>query len=135
VSGAFHAVSPFRAYDSRQAAYAPNNGVMAPNTSRVISIKDARDTAGNVTTADVVPAGATAITYNLTVASPTGPNFLAVTPGDAAAFTASSINFNGTSDLANAATVAIDANRTVKVWAGDQSGSTHVLIDVTGYYR
>jgi hypothetical protein len=130
----FHPIDPIRAYDSRQAPYAPNNGVLGPNQSRIISIKDARDTGGNLIAADVIPAGATAITYNLTVASPTGPNFLAVTPGDLGSFTASAINFNGTADVANAATTNIAADRTIKVWGGDQSGSMHFLIDVTGYY-
>ncbi len=70
---------------------------------------------------DAVPVGATAITYNITIGAPTGPNFVAVTPGDAASFLASAVNFNGTADIANAATVAIDANRQIKVWGGDQS--------------
>jgi hypothetical protein len=130
----FTPIDPIRAYDSRQAAYAPNNVVLGPNQSRVISIKDARDTAGNIVTADVIPTNATAITYNITIAGPTAPNFVAVTPGDAASFTASAINFNGTADIANAGTVKIAADRTIKVWGGDQSGSMHILIDVTGYY-
>ncbi|HWM22979.1 MAG TPA: hypothetical protein VNO51_25030 [Ilumatobacteraceae bacterium] len=129
----FHPISPIRAYDSRNAAY-PSPGLLAPNSSKVISIKDGHDSAGVVNALDVVPVGATAITYNITIGAPTGPNFVAVTPGDAASFLASAVNFNGTADIANAATVAIDANRQIKVWGGDQSGSAHVIIDVTGYY-
>jgi hypothetical protein len=129
----FHPISPVRAYDSRNAAY-PSPGLLAPNASKVISIKDGHDAAGAVNALDVVPAGATAITYNITIGAPTGPNFVAVTPGDAAGFLASAVNFNGTADIANAATVAIDASRQIKVWGGDQAGSAHVIIDVTGYY-
>jgi hypothetical protein len=129
----FHPINPVRAYDSRNPAY-PSAGLLAPNTSRTISIKDGHDAAGAVNALDVVPAGATAITYNITIGAPTGPNFVSVTPGDAAGFVASAINFNGTADIANAATVAIDAARQIKVWGGDQSGSAHVIIDVTGYY-
>jgi hypothetical protein len=129
----FHPISPIRAYDSRNPVY-PNSGVLAPNTSKVISIKDGHDGAGVVNALDVVPAGATAIAYNITIGAPTGPNFVAVTPGDAASFLASAINFNGTADIANAGTVAIDANRQITVWGGDQSGSAHVIIDVTGYF-
>jgi hypothetical protein len=129
----FHPISPIRAYDSRNAAY-PNPGVLAPNASRVISIKDGHDAAGAVNALDAVPVGATAITYNITIGAPTGPNFVAVTPGDAASFLASAVNFNGTADIANAATVAIDVNREIKVWGGDQAGSAHIIIDVTGYY-
>lgn len=129
----FHPISPIRAYDSRNPAY-PNPGVLAPNASRVISIKDGHDAAGAVNALDAVPVGATAITYNITIGAPTGPNFVAVTPGDAASFLASAVNFNGTADIANAATVAVDANRQIKVWGGDQAGSAHIIIDVTGYY-
>jgi hypothetical protein len=129
----FHPISPIRAFDSRNPAY-PGAGLLAPNASKVISIKDGHDGAGAVNALDVVPAGATAITYNITIGAPTGPNFVAVTPGDAASFLASAVNFNGTADIANAGTVAVDAARQITVWGGDQSGSAHVIIDVTGYY-
>lgn len=132
---AFTPIDPARVYDSRFAAYAPNNGVMAPNTSRVVPVKDGRDTAGAVVAANVVPEGAVAVAINVTVAGPTGPNFLSVVPGDAAAFTASTINWPGGFDAANGAIVKLDANRQLKVFCGDQTGSTHVIIDVTGYYR
>jgi hypothetical protein len=129
----FHPISPIRAFDSRNPVY-PNSGLLDPNASKVISIKDGHDGAGVVNALDVVPAGATAIAYNITIGAPTGPNFVAVTPGDAATFLASAINFNGTADIANAGTVAIDANCQITVWGGDQSGSAHVIIDVTGYF-
>jgi hypothetical protein len=129
----FHPISPIRAFDSRNPVY-PGAGLLAPNASKVISIKDGHDGAGVVNALDVVPAGATAITYNITIGAPTGPNFVAVTPGDAASFLASAVNFNGTADIANAGTVAVDAARQITVWGGDQSGSAHVIIDVTGYY-
>jgi hypothetical protein len=131
---AFYPIDPARVYDSRLAAYAPNNGLMAPNTNRVISAKDGRNGAGAVVAADVVPAGATAVAINVTVASPTGPNFLSVVPGDAMTYTASTVNWPGGFDAANGATVKLDASRQLKVFCGDQAGSTHVIIDVTGYY-
>jgi hypothetical protein len=133
-SQAFYPISPIRAFDSRIAGYAPNNTAFAPSTSRVISIKDGHDSAGAVNLTDAVPFGATAVTYNITVTGPTGPNFLAVTAGDATGFTASAINFNGTADIANGGTVSIPFDRTIKVWCGDQTGSTNVIIDITGYY-
>jgi hypothetical protein len=133
-AGSFHPINPARVYDSRLAAYAPNNGLMAPNTNRVISVKDGRDASGAVIAADVVPAGATAVAINVTVAGPTGPNFLSVVPGDAASFTASTINWPGGFDAANGTIVKVDTSRQLKAFCGDQSGSTHVIIDVTGYY-
>lgn len=133
-SGSFHPINPSRVYDSRQAAYAPNNGLIAPNGTRLVSVKDARDAAGAITTADIVPAGATAVAINVTISAPTGPNFLSVTPGDATSYTASTINWPGGFDAANGAIVRLDATRQLKVFGGDQSGSTHVIVDVTGYY-
>jgi hypothetical protein len=126
----FRSISPARVYDSRK-----GGGVLAPNTSRVISVKDGLDETGAVSAPDVVPIGASAIAYNVTVTGNTAPNFLSVTPGDAASALASTINFPGRVDLANASVVGLDANRHVRVFCGDQAGSTHVIIDVVGYYR
>jgi hypothetical protein len=132
----FHAIDPVRAYDSRIAAYGATAGTFAPNANKVISVADAHDIdTGAVTVADVVPANATAITYNLVAAGATGPNFLAITAGDAASFGASAINMGGaTLALANGGTVEIAADRTVKVWLGGGPGSSDVVLDVTGYY-
>ncbi len=131
----FTPIDPARVYDSRSAAFAPNNGLMAPNTSRVVPVRDGRNAAGAVVAADVVPAGAVAVAINVTVAGPNGPNFLSVVPGDAVAYTTSTINWPGGFDAANGAIVKLDASRQLKVFCGDQTGSTHVIIDVTGYYR
>lgn len=131
-AGAFHAISPVRVYDSRAAA--PTPGVLAPNASRVVSIKDGRNAAGAVTAADVVPAGATAVTFNVTVTGATGPNYLSVVPGNAAGFTTSTLNWAGGADVANGGVVKLDANRQIKLFMGDQTGSSHVIVDITGYY-
>lgn len=128
----FHPIVPVRAYDSRIAAY-PVNGPIANNTSRVVDISAGHDLAtGAVTLANAVPAGATAITFNLTSAESTTVGFVAVTPGDAATFATSSLNLNGT-PLANGGTVSIAGDRTIKVFVGG-GGSTQVIVDVTGYY-
>jgi len=131
-AGAFHAITPVRVYDSRAAA--PTPGVLAPNASRVVSIKDGRNSAGVVNAADVVPSGATAISYNLTVTGAAGPNFLSVAPGDATSTGVSTINFPGGFDLANGGVVKLDASRQIKVFCGNNTGSTHFIVDVTGYY-
>jgi hypothetical protein len=125
----FRSIVPARVYDSRK-----GGGVLAPNTSRVIAVKDGLDETGAVSAPNVVPAGATAIAYNVTVTGNTAPNFLSVTPGDTPFALASTVNFPGRIDLANASVVGIDSNRQVKVFCGDQTGSTHVVIDVVGYY-
>jgi hypothetical protein len=134
VAGGFVAIDPARAYDSRLAAYT-TSGVLAPNTNRVVSVKDAHNGAGLVTTADIVPAGATAVTYNLTVTGTTEANFIAVTPGGAASFTASTINWSGPGvSVANGGVCKLDESRQLKVFMGDQPGSAHIIVDITGYY-
>jgi hypothetical protein len=125
-------ISPTRVYDSRSAAPAP--GALTPNQSRVVSVKDGRDGNGGVNAPDVVPAGARAVTFNITATGTNGPNFLGVTPGDAGGLSTSSLNWGGGSDIANSGTVKLDGSRQVKVFMGDQSGSSQFIIDITGYY-
>lgn len=132
-AGSFHPIDPVRAYDSRSPQ--PSLGVLDGGGQRVVSVKDGRDlVTGAVTVSDSVALGATAIAYNVTVTGTSGPGFLAVTPGDAAAFSASAINWGGNGvTVANAGIVKLDTNRNVKVFAGG-GGSTDFIIDVTGYY-
>lgn len=131
-AGAFHAISPVRVYDSRQ-SWATPNGVLAPNTNVTVSVATAYANDGTPTN-NVVPAGATAVAYNATVSGATGGNYLAITPGDSTSFTASALNFVAGVDVANASVVKLDSSRQIKVFCGNQSGSTHVLIDIVGYY-
>jgi hypothetical protein len=82
-----------------------------------------------------VPAGATAVQINLTAAETTGPNFLAVTAGNVTSTETSALNWSTANDqIANGITVPVDATRSIKVFCGNQTGSTHVIVDVFGYY-
>ena len=133
-AGAFHSITPSRAYDSRKTAY-PVNGPLAPNTSRVVSLADSHTTEGVLITANVVPVGATAAQVNLTVSSPTNKNFLAVAAGSATSTPTSLLNWDlGVTQIANSITVPLDASRQIKVFCGDQAGSTDFIVDVFGYY-
>ena len=133
-SGSFHAITPQRAYDSRQAGYVVT-GPLAPNASRVVSVADGHSPNGTVTVQNAVPAGATAVEINLTAADPTDKNFLAVAPGDATSTATSLLNWNlGVTQIANSITVKLDADRKIKVFCGDQAGSTQFIVDVFGYY-
>lgn len=129
----FVEIEPARAFDSRQPAYT-GSGLFSPNSSRVIFIGNGHNGSGAVIRPDIVPAGATAVAYNITVTGATGPNFVAVTPGNVGSFTTSAINFNGTTDVANAGIVSIDSARQIRIWNGDQTGSTGVIVDITGYF-
>jgi hypothetical protein len=128
-AGAFTAITPTRVYDSRISGGRLSNG-----QTRVVSVANGINvSSGVVTTPDLVPAGATAIQYNLTVVDTTGSGYLQVAPGDASAITSSSINWTATGQIiANGLMVKIDASRQVKAFA--MIGSTNFILDVLGYY-
>ena len=132
-AGSFHAITPTRVYDSRlpQPLLAP----LAAGADRVVSVADGRDpSSGAVSLADVVPVGATAVAFNLTITATAGQGFLAITPGDAATTDASIINwFASGYTAANASVVKLDSSRQVKVFAGG-AGQTDFIVDINGYY-
>lgn len=135
-AGSYHVIDPERVYDSRQPGYPEAlQGLMEPNTNRVISVADGRSSDGTVTLDDAVPMGATAVQINVTAANMTGPNFLSVTAGDTETTETSLVNWDdGDTQIANSITVPIDDERQIKVFCGNQTGSTDVIVDVFGYY-
>ena len=133
-AGSYHAIAPQRAYDSRQPNYT-ERGLMEPNSTRVISVADGHSADGTVTIADAIPAGATAVLINLTAANMTSPNFLSVAAGDTDSTETSLLNWGpGDIQIANSITSPVDAERQIKVFCGNQTGSTDVIIDVFGFY-
>lgn len=135
-AGSFHAIVPARVYDSRKAAPGPQS-TLATGASRTISVADGRDpSTGAVTGANVVPAGATAIAYNLTVVNTVGTNgFLAVNDGGNTTVTASAINWSAAGlSLANGSVVKLDGSRQITVICGGTSTSCNFIVDVVGYY-
>jgi len=133
-AGTFHAITPFRAYDSRAAA--PTPGILATNTTRTISVADARNSAGAVTVANAVPAGASAVAANITVTGTTGlGGFLSVNPGGDVSQTTSAINWFGAGqNIANGLSLTLDTNRQLTVVCGAAGGDTHFIVDISGYY-
>ncbi len=135
-AGAFHPITPTRVYDSR--AVQPVQGAIAAGQSRALSVAHGRDlVSGAITLSDVVPAGATAITCNVTVAGTVGSGFLTVNPGGVVSVSAATINWFASGQvLSNGVTLKIAGDRTVTVVAGGSGGATtDFIIDVTGYYR
>lgn len=133
-AGSFHAITPIRVYDSRQSGYSGNNGILSRGASRTISVKDSRSANGTVVSANAIPAGTTAVAFNITVASPTGINYLVIAPGGATQPETSIVNFIAGQNVANASVVGVNANREVTVWCGGDSGDTHFILDISGYY-
>jgi hypothetical protein len=135
-AGAFHAVTPFRVYDSR--AGQPLAGPIANGQNRSVSVADSRDlNTGVVITANAVPAGATAISCNLTVVNTLGGGFLTINPGGVTTPGAASVNWTAAGQVLNNGIIAaINAtSRQVTIVCGGGTGArTDVVLDVTGYY-
>jgi hypothetical protein len=127
-----HIIEPTRVYDSRL----PLPGTkLASDTSRTISVANGIDlNTGVASVPDVVPAGAAAVQFTLTVDSATNSGFLAATPGGSAGYKASTINWTETTTtIATGGLCKLDASRQLTIYAGG-GGAAHFLVDITGYY-
>jgi hypothetical protein len=82
-----------------------------------------------------VPTGAEAVTGNLTVANQTAAGFVSITPTADANPTTSTLNFPLGDIRANGVTVPLDSNSLALVYKATTGKTTHLLLDVTGYFR
>ncbi len=122
-SGAFHAISPKRVYDSRSGA-----GKLQPGEDRTISVAVSAGV-------DAIPAGATAVSVTFTITQTEGSGgYVAVRPAGTPYEGTSSINWFGPDqNLATTVISALGGDRQLNLWGG--RAATHVVVDVTGYYR
>ena len=116
--------SPVRVYDSRSAGAGPV-GRGAPRTIDL--------TAGGKLT---LPAGSTAVAYNLTVTDQTTSGYATVTSAELITEPrSSSINWSRAKQtVANGHITAIDAANRVKVFVGG-NGTAEVVLDVVGFFQ
>lgn len=122
-SGAFHAISPKRVYDSRA-----GGGKLQAGEDREVSV-------ASTGAVEVIPTGATAVTLTLTITQTEGAGgFVAVRPAGTPYEGTSSINWSAPDqNLATTVVSALGGDRRLNLWGGQ--ASTHVIADVTGYYR
>lgn len=131
---AFVPINPVRVYDSRFDGL----GKLPFNLTRTLSVANQIVQQGSAI--NVVPVGAAAIAYNLTLANTEGSfGYLSVYPQnliDSAELYGSAINWNGVGvSIANGLNVAISPTRQIKVTCGGvPAARTDFLVDVTGYY-
>lgn len=137
-TSSFVTIAPVRILDTRS-----NLGLSGPFTS--LASRDLLLT-GVIATIfgdDIVlPTGASAVSLNVTVVGPTASGFLSVRPANAAgAPTTSSLNFTAGEVIPNAVTVSLprtgaDTGKIEITYDafGVAGPTTHVLIDVVGYY-
>ena len=82
-----------------------------------------------------IPAGATAVTVNLTIVGQSAPGYVALTPTPTATPATSTLNVPAGDTRANGATVPLSASGSLAlVYMAPAGARTHLLLDVTGYY-
>ncbi|MBB5870100.1 hypothetical protein F4553_003479 [Allocatelliglobosispora scoriae] len=120
--GTYYAAFPARLLDTRTGKGAPKAMVQPGATVRL-----------QVTGRESVPAaGVGAVVLNVTVVGPTSSGYLTVFPTGASKPTASSLNFAKGKTRANSVTVAVGTDGKIDIF--NSAGSTHILVDVAGYY-
>lgn len=133
VAGGFHAVTPGRVHDSRPAQ--GGAGPLATGNNRTISVATRINPVGGaVLENNFVPAGAFAVTLNITAVNTVGNGFIGVNPGGGTTMGASSINWTAGQTIANGIVCALNASRQLTIVAGGAATSTNFIIDITGYY-
>ena len=125
----FVPITPYRTFDSRDYV----DGWMLGGDEVVFTVLT------NAVGVPMIPSGAVAVTYNLTVTNTLGEGYCALYPGPATWPGNSSINWTGTDQtLANGGTVAIGFFRQageVSVYCGPANiNGTDYVLDITGYY-
>jgi hypothetical protein len=128
-AGSFVALaSPVRSYDSREGTA----GKIKFGEERVIDL-----TTGKKGTATIagIPAGASAAAFNLTIDATTEFGFLSAFADGATFNDTSNINW-ATSGIAvaNYVVSAVSSASKIRIRGGGPAGSTHFIIDTTGYY-
>jgi hypothetical protein len=129
-AGSFHAVEPSRVYDSRWLPDGRHTG----GGRDIYAFASRNLAAGDVENAQLIPQGARALNFTITATSTIGNGYAAVTRRGAPAFKASCLNWSGSGQsIANTTVCEINPTQqpSLKVW---NVGSTHIIIDVLGYY-
>ena len=119
-AGAFHAIDGGRAYDSRTSGA---GGRITSGTNRLVTIPTS-----------LAPGGSEAITYLLTVRDTSGSGGLTVYPANRPRPTIqSAIWWAANQSHVVGGVTKLGPGREIRVYCS--SGSTHITLDVTGYYR
>ena len=130
-AGSLHVIEPTRVYDSR---WSTGGGLLNSGLNRGIDVSAGRNlTTGVIETANLIPVAATALQYTITITGTVGSGFVAVTSIGATGFKASSINWSQSGQTVANSTLGKLTSPELRLWAGG-GGSTHVIVDVLGYY-
>jgi hypothetical protein len=122
----FYTLTPCRVFDTRNPV-GPYGGPALPGASQRTWVMTGR--CG-------IPADARAVSANLTVVGPTTSGDLRIfAAGEGAVPQASSINYETGQVRANNVLVQLGSTGAITILSDQPTGSTHVLLDVSGYFR
>ncbi len=122
----FYTLSPCRILDTRNANGPLGGPVLSAGQQRTFT----------ATGACGVPAGAKALSANMTVATPSAAGLLSLYPGNAFPLGTSSISFRAGQTIANNATLMLSTSGTGTFGVENATaGVTHFILDVNGYYQ
>ncbi|HEY5487124.1 MAG TPA: hypothetical protein VIK06_05695 [Candidatus Limnocylindrales bacterium] len=122
-TGKYFPLTPTRIIDTRPGTVGPVGAITAGSSYGY-----------QVTGKGNVPAGAVAITANVTVTGQTASGWLGIGPSDGTPGS-STLNFPVGDDRANGITVALSPSGTLNAYLGANAGArTNFIIDVTGYF-
>ncbi len=128
--GEFHALTPYRAFDSRPAS--PIN-VSSPGARRIDPSAEFKVKLAGTGTLPAASADVLAVVATVTVVDPTASGWLAVRPTGASG-TSSLVNFSTGRNVPNLAIVGLGADGSITVTMGPSSaGRANVIIDVFGF--
>ena len=113
----FHAITPVRALDTRDAS------ALQAGESRSVRLTGVAS----------VPATATAVALNVTVANPEYDGFLTVYPAGSPRPNTSNLNYVGHQTVANMATSGLGTNGEVTL-TNSSIGSADAIVDIAGWY-
>ena len=118
----FYNVTPCRAVDTRTGY----GGIVLGSTTRTFQMKGVCG----------VPLDAKTVTLNVTVVGPTQGGFVVLWPAGMPLPLVSNINFNaGEPAIANGAVVPVAVSNPDLSLIASGGGTTHVILDVTGYFK
>jgi hypothetical protein len=121
----FHTLTPCRLVDTRNATGPFGGPALAFGETRSFTVS-----AG----ACGVPADATAVAINVTVTGQTAAGALTLFPGTGVAPVTTTISFAAGKTRANNALIGLTGG-VLSVTNRQASGSVHVIVDVSGYFR
>ena len=122
----FYAVAPCRVLDTRDAAGVTSGQPIGGGTTQIVG---SAGTCG-------IPSTARALAANVTVTQPAAEGYLVLHPADEAKPTASTVHFAAGRTRASNTHLKLSTDGLGQVAIANESlGSTHVILDVSGYYQ